>query len=277
MGHIHPTAAVDSSVELASDVAVGPHCVIRGTVSIADGTELVHNVYVDGPATIGRGNVLFPNVCIGFPPQDRKFPRGTRGPGVLIGDENVFREGTTVNGSTMDRPTTLGNRNFLMANSHVGHDCIVGSDITLANGALLGGHVQIGDSTFLGGNSAVHQFCRIGRLVMVGGGAIVTQDMPPFCVARFTKSLDMLNLVGLRRAGLGTHIPALKRAFEIMYLSRLSRPTAIRRIVEELAEDALCIEFAEFCRSSTRGLTPYGGHLLEKLQRAAEAGLGPGA
>ena len=65
--------------------------------------------------------------------------------------------------------TEVGDRCFFMVGSHVGHDCVVGNDVTFANNAVLGGHVMVGDHVFFGGQSAIHQFVRIGEGAMIAG------------------------------------------------------------------------------------------------------------
>lgn len=259
MNQVHPSAIVGEDVKLAEGVKVGPWCVLEGRISLGEATELLHGVTLRGPLTVGRGNVFYPNACIGYAPQDRKFDPHIDGAGVVIGDENTFREGVTVHRATKENPTKVGHRNYLMVNAHVGHDTVVGDDVTMANGALLGGHVEVGDRAILGGNAAVHQFCRVGRFAMLSGAECVTQDLPSFCVAHKSKEVGSLNIIGLRRSGLGGHLKYLKRAFDLLYRSRLAMPTAVGRILAELGDDVLCVELAEFVRGSKRGLTPYGG------------------
>jgi len=169
MANVHPTAIVSDEAQLGEDVEVGPWCVIEGAVTIGDGTRLQHRVTLKGPLTIGRDNQLYPNVLIGYEPQDRKYPPDRPGAGAAVGDQNILREGFTLHRATGDRPTTLGNHNYMMANSHMAHDCVVGSHCMFANGALLGGHVEVADGAILGGNACVHQFCRVGRLTMIAG------------------------------------------------------------------------------------------------------------
>jgi UDP-N-acetylglucosamine acyltransferase len=259
MPQIHSTAIVGDDVELADDVEIGPHCILEGPITLGPGTRLLQRVSLHGPLTLGRGNVLYPNVCLGFAPQHRKFDPRQAGAGLVIGDENIFREGATAHRATGERPTRIGHRNYLMANCHIGHDAVVGDRVMMANGALLGGHVEVGHDAILGGNSAVHQFCRVGRLGMLSGADAISQDLPPFCIAYATKLIGSLNIVGLRRAGLGHHLRPLKRAFDLLFRSRLSRSSAVERILDELAGDPLCVEMAQFVRASQRGITAYGG------------------
>jgi UDP-N-acetylglucosamine acyltransferase len=252
---------------------VGPYSVIDGEVSIGAGTRLMHSVSLRGPMRVGAGNVLYPNVCVGYEPQDRKFDPSTDGAGVIIGDRNILREGVTIHRATGAKPTTMGDDNYLMCNSHLGHDVVIGSRVTMANGALMAGHVEVGDGVVFGGNAAVHQFCRIGRMVMFSGLVCVTQDVPPFCVVYHNRSIGSLNIIGLRRAGLREHIHALKQAFRILFMSGLPRPRAIEAIRSEVGDDPLCREVADFAEQSKRGICPYygerGTHDVELLERPA--------
>lgn len=269
MPQVHPTAILDGPIELAEDVCVGPYCCLQGRIRIGAGTRLLHHVYLQGPLTLGERNTVYPNASLGYAPQDRKFSPSDEGAGTVIGHENVFREGSSVHRATKDIPTTIGDRNYFMVNTHAAHDNRVGNDCTLANGALLAGHVTVGDGVIFGGNCGIHQFTRIGRMVMIGGAAAVTHDVPPFCVVYSSKQVGSLNIIGLRRGGLGGHIPPLKKAFELLYRSRLGRATAVKRILSELSIDPLCVEFAEFVRDTKRGILAYGGNMDEVSVEAA--------
>ena len=258
MPTVHPSAIVDPQAHLADDAVIGPGCVLEGPVHIGPGTRLLHHVSIRGPVTMGERNTLYPNVCLGFPPQHRGIDPAAPTAGVRLGDDNVLREGVTIHSATKEQPTTIGDRNYLMVNSHLGHDCRIGNDITLANSVLLAGHVDIADSAFLGGSSGVHQFARVGRLAMIGGMCAMIQDLPPFCVVYQTRRVGSLNLVGLRRAGLRAHIPALTEAFAVVYKEQHTTPRAADLIEQRCGDDPLCMEFAAFLRTTRRGITRYG-------------------
>ena len=270
MPHVHPTAIIDSSVTLADDVEVGPHCVLEGNVTIAAGSKLIGRVWIQGNVTIGAANLIFPNACVGFPPQHRST--GDSGAGVVIGDRNVLREGVTITGPTVDEPSTLGDDNLLMANSHIGHDAHIGNHCTLANGSLIAGHVDIGDHVILGGNAAVHQFSRIGRYGFLAGVTGLTKDLPPFCMVYTTSRVGSLNMVGLRRAGFAAHLPNLQKAFAIVFRQQHANARAAAMIREQFADDALCMELADFVATTQRGITAYRDrHSDRVLDRAISA------
>jgi UDP-N-acetylglucosamine acyltransferase len=256
---IHPTAFVDPQADLADDVTVGPYCIIDGRVTLGPGCRLISHVCLKGPLTLGRENTVYPFACLGFDPQDHSFDPDTDGAGTLIGDRNTFRESVTVHRATGDTPTTLGNGNFLMANAHVAHDCTIGDDCMFANSAVIAGHVHVGNKVILAGGAGVQQFCRVGRLSMLSGNEGITKDLPPFCIVHHTKRVGSLNVIGLRRNGYRDNIKPLQQAFDFIYRSGLTTPKAAEQIEQNLSDDPLCVELAEFLRTATRGITQYAG------------------
>ncbi|MEM6755991.1 MAG: acyl-ACP--UDP-N-acetylglucosamine O-acyltransferase [Planctomycetota bacterium] len=257
MPSVHPAAIIGPDVQLADDVEVGPGCTITGRVNVGPGCRLVAGAHLQGPLTLGPGNTVYPGACLGFPPQDLGFDPATPGAGTVIGEANVFREGVTVHRATRDSPTTLGDRNYLMANSHVGHDSRLANDIILANGALLAGHVHLADRVFVGGNATIHQFCNIGRLSMFSGLSGVAHDFPPFCTCYTVRSVGSLNIVGLRRAGYRDHIKPLKQAFKLFFESKATNAVAVQRCREQVEPDPLVDEFLTFIENAKRGIPPY--------------------
>ncbi len=255
MPDIHPTALIDPEVEIADDAYIGPHCVLRGPVKIGSASKLHGNAYLHGPLILGRNCRVYPFSCLGFAAQDLKYDPAKLGAGVVIGDENVFREGFTVHRATKDLPTRVGDHNYFMGSSHVGHDAVVGNRCIIAQGAVIGGHGEVADNVNMGGLSGLHQFCRIGRMAMIAGTIGVTQDVPPFCVMHHNRFIGSLNLIGLRRAGYRAHIDPLRKAFDIYFRGGHVTRIAIERIERELGGDPLCMEFLAFVKSSKRGIT----------------------
>jgi UDP-N-acetylglucosamine acyltransferase len=258
MAHVHPTAIVDDQAELADDVQVGPHCVISGPVQLGPGCRLIHHVSLNGPLTAGSGNVFYPNVCVGYAPQHLKYDHDKPGAGVVIGDRNTFREGVTIHRAFAEQPTRLGNGNYLMVNSHLGHDVQMGDECLLANGALVAGHVEMGDKVILGGCAGIHQFCRIGRLSIVSGLAGSNRDVPPFCMVYHLRRVSALNLIGLRRAGCRQNVDNLRKAFDLLYRNGHTNSVAVDLIRRQFPDDPICREFADFVEATERGITPYG-------------------
>lgn len=219
MARIHPTALVEPGAKIAPDAEIGPYCVIGPHVTIDAGVCLAAHVHLAGHTTIGARTRIAPFASLGTPPQSVKYRGGpTR---LLIGADCDIREGVTINIGTEDGGgiTEIGARCFFLAGSHVGHDCHVGNDVTLANNAVLGGHVTTGDYVSLGGHAAVHQFVRIGESAMISGVSGVAGDVIPFAFAIGQRAvLKGLNVVGLRRRGFGrADIQHLRAAYRALF------------------------------------------------------------
>jgi len=255
MPSIHPTAVVDPKAEIG-EVEIGPYAVVGPEVRLADGVVLEPHTVVMGITRIGPRTRVCTHASLGGPPQDRKHD--DRMTALEIGADNIFREFTTAHcgSSGGGGVTVIGDRNYFMANSHVAHDCRVGSDCMFANSTAVAGHVVIGDGVVLGGLVGVHQHVRIGRLAMVGGGAMCAQDIPPFTMAQGDRArLFGLNVTGLKRAGIDPLVVrALKGAWRILFVSGLPVRTAIEQVREEQGDVAEVAELVAFLESSKRGV-----------------------
>ncbi len=219
---IHPTAVIDPSAKLGAGVQLGAYVVIGAEVEIGDNTRVGPHCVIDGPTRIGRDNVFHGQASIGAAPQDKKY--GGERVELVIGDGNSIREFVTINRGTGDGGgiTRIGDRNWILAYTHVAHDCIVGNDCVFSNNATLAGHVVVEDHVILSGFVGVHQFCRIGAHAFIGMGAFVNGDVPPFVmVAQDSYGKPRgINSEGLKRRGFDAErIAAIKRAYRALYMS----------------------------------------------------------
>ena len=254
---IHPTAVIDPLAEIDDDVQIGPYAIIEGQVRIESGCVIEGHACLSGPLTLGRRNFVGHGAVLGKAPQHKGYRDDpTR---LVIGDDNVFREHVTVHRGTTEGggETRIGDRNYLMIGSHLGHDCRVGHGCTLVNGALVGGHARLDDGCILSGHSAVHQRVRIGRLAMVGGLGSTTKDIPPFVLVQGYNSVTNLNVVGLRRAGVpAASIVALREAFRTFYLEGRTLRAALERVMADQGEVPEVAEFVAFIHESSLGVAP---------------------
>jgi len=253
---IHPTAIVAAGAELADDVVIGPYCVVGANVKLGSGTELISHVVIDGHTTIGARNRFFSFSSIGQAPQDLKY-HGEPSE-VIIGDDNTIRENVTINLGTEGggMVTRVGNRNLLMAYTHVAHDCILGDEVIMANCATLAGHITVEDGVILGGLSAVHQFVRIGKYAMVGGMCGPTKDVPPFCLVSggYQPGLSGLNLIGLKRRGLsGETIQRLKTLYRVLLQGKGKMSERLQQ-AEAMISDEYGRYLIDFVRAAKRGV-----------------------
>ncbi len=229
MSTIHPTAIVDPTATLGPNVILGPYSIVEAHVSIAEGTELKAHAQVLRGTSLGARCQIGHGAIIGADPQSKGFDPQTPSR-VIMGDDNVIREHVTIHRSLYaEGATKLGDRNFLMAGSHLGHDVIMGDDCIVANAVLLAGHVEVGSRCFLGGGAGFHQFIRIGEGCVVQGNSSMAMDIPPFCTANGLNNLAGLNVVGLRRQGWSApQRLELKRLYHLIFYSGKNLSEAVR-------------------------------------------------
>lgn len=264
MTRIHPTAVIDPHAQVHETVTVGPFSVIEAEVIVGPNCWVGPHVYLTGHTRIGAENRFHAGCVIGDAPQDLKYKgQATE---LIIGDHNVFREHVTVHRSnTPTEATTIGSHNFLMANSHVGHNSRLANHIIVANGALLGGHVTVGDRAFISGNCLIHQFTRVGTLSLMQGGAGISKDLPPFTIAAGVNSICGLNVIGMRRAGLSSADRLeLRRLYHSLFRTNSKFSDALARAQAEFRSDAARL-LLEFVASAKRGV-------CADIRRADESG-----
>ena len=225
---IHPSAIIESTLPIAEDVEIGPHAVIRGAIHISPGcriaarAQLIHEVVLGENCTIGAGSVLGSDAALpGIAPG--------KGGSIQLGRDNSIRELVTINRSTQEgEHTVVGNENFLMAGTHIGHDARLGDSNVIANNSHLGGFVCMGNHVFLGGGCFIRPRVRIGNHVMMRGHNPMSKDVPPFLTAYGPDRILGLNSVGLKRAAIP---PAarmeLKRAFKLVFLQGMNLSDAL--------------------------------------------------
>lgn len=254
---IDPTAIIDPNTELAEGVEIGAYCVIGEGVSIGAGTRIGPHTVIEKWTTIGKGNIISQFVAIGAAPQDLGY-KGEMTE-VVIGDNNVIREFVTIHRATtkQDKKTIIGSNNMLMNYVHVAHDCVLANNIVMANAATLAGHVLIDSHAIIGGLVAIHQHVRIGAYSMIGGASAVNKDIPPYVMAVGNRAkLYGLNKVGLRRQGFTKEsIDGIKRAYNVIFKSRVTLAEAMKTLDSELSPDAPARCYIEFIKATKRGIT----------------------
>ncbi len=225
---IHPTAIIDERAQIHPSVKVGAYAIIEGPAKIAADVVIGAHAHIVGDTTIGKGTKIGRAAVIGEDPQDRSFDPATPSQ-TIIGENNVIREQATVHrGSKPGSATRLGDRNFIMANAHFGHDSQVGDDNIVANGVLIGGHVHVGNHTFMGGGAVFHQFVRVGDYCVLQGNSGWAHDVPPYCGGQRINRLTGLNVIGLRRSGFNSAERAqIKELFVLMLLSGRNKAQAL--------------------------------------------------
>ena len=255
MPEIHPSAIVSERARLAEDVTVGPFSIIDAGVKIGPGSVIGAHVWITGGSQLGKNNTIGYGSIIGADPQDVSFKADTQSC-VTIGDNNKIREYVTIHRSASEGgSTSVGDDNFLMTGVHLAHDVQMGSHNALANNVLIAGHVKMADHVFLGGGSGFHQFIHIGQYAIVQGNAVVSRDVPPFCMAHGRNELAGLNVIGLRRGGFTPEERVdIKRAYQLLFRSG-------GNMAESLAE------------ADKSSWTDAAKHLLHSARHASRKGL----
>jgi len=260
---LHPTAEVHPSAELGHNIEIGPYSIIGPDVVIGDGCIIDSHVVIDRYTTIGAGCRIYSHTALGGIPQDMKFKNERSF--LIIGDNNTIREFATLHRATGESASTvIGHNNHLMAYCHVGHNCILGNNITMANSVGISGHCHVEDRVVFGGMVGVHQFVRVGKSAFIGGLSKIVQDIPPYMAAdgHPARVFD-INRVGLRRAEISKEVrDSLKAACKLLYRSPSLNTSQALQVIEEEIEPSPEIDYLiQFIQQMRQG---FGGRQMER-------------
>lgn len=256
MTMISEHAIIHPSAKIAEGVTIGAGCIIGADVEIGEGTTIAPYAIIHGPTKIGKNNRIFQYSSIGDEPQDMTY-RGE--PTQLeIGDNNIIREFCLISRGTVKGGglTKIGNDNFFMAYSHVGHDCLIGNNVILVSYCALSGHVVVDDYAIIGGYSAVHQFCKVGAYAFIARATYVSKDVLPYLmISGYTAAACGINTVGLRRRGFSSDaIDNLRRAYRIIFRKGLTVQQAFAELEVLQPECSELTLMMDALNQSTRGI-----------------------
>ena len=254
---IHSSSIIDPAAKISNDVEIGPFCLIGADVEIGSGTRIESHVILKGPMKLGQRNHIFQFSTLGDGSPDKKYKNEPTT--LVIGNENIIREGVTIHrGTVQDRGETLiGDRNLIMAYSHIAHDCVLGNDIVLTNQAALAGSVHVGDGAILGGYAIVHQFCSLGSYSFCAMGSAVNKDIPAYVKVRGNPAKPFgINVTGIKRLGYAKEsIEALRSAYRSIYRKKLTVEEAIEELKGLRKEYEEVDLFLNSIEKSTRGIS----------------------
>ena len=103
--------------------------------------------------------------------------KGFTGPGYGV----VIRSGTTLTGfSTVDAgskiATEIGRNCLIMKHCHIGHDVVIGNNVTMSPYACVGGHSVIWPYAVMGMHSVIHQNHELAPGAMLGMGCVLPKS-----------------------------------------------------------------------------------------------------
>ncbi len=252
---IDSQAIIDPSATIGENVSIGPWTVIGADVVIGDNCQIASHVVIRGPSVIGANNKIYQFSTIGDDTPDLKYKGELTK--LIIGDNNVIREGVTIHrGTVQDKgETIIGNHNLLMAYAHVGHDSVIGNHVIMVNNSSLAGHVNVGDWAILSGYALVHQYVSVGAHSFIGPAAFSYHDVPAFVTAFGSPAEPRtINKEGLKRRGFTAEQIALaNKAYKLLYRRGLSLEEGIEAIAE-LGDDVVIQTLLSSLKSSTRGI-----------------------
>jgi len=257
---IHPTAVVSPEAEIGEGVIIKPYAIIGPNVKIGKNTIIGNHTVIDGIVEIGEGNQISCFVTIGLPPQDVKYKgEPTK---VIIGNNNIIREYASIHRATTkgDWKTEIGSNNFIMAYSHIAHDCKIGNNVIMANNASLAGHVEIDDYAVIGGLVGIHQFARVGESAFIGAGTLTSLDILPYSLVAGKGTGNRakffgLNIVGLKRRGFSKEtIEKIKKVYYILFQSKLLLKQAMEQVRKEFSDVPEVEKILKFIETTKRGI-----------------------
>jgi UDP-N-acetylglucosamine acyltransferase len=256
MSKIHPTAIVSNKAILGDNIEVRPYAIIEEDVEIGDDCYIgPHAVIYNGSRIKNRVKIM-QSASVAHIPQDFSF-KGENTVFIVEDDTTIHEFVTLHKGTQSTGFSKVGKNCFLMAYSHVAHDCILGDNCILSNGVQIGGHSTLEDYVIIGGLTPVHQFCRVGQHTMIGGGFRITQDVPPYIMgASEPLKYSGVNSIGLRRRGFSNDdIALIKKAYSFIYSKSFNVSQAKEKIINEIGTNSLYIlNILNFLNESKRGL-----------------------
>ncbi len=214
---IHPTAVVDSTCEIAEDIAIGPLVVIGPKTKIGPRTTIMANTVIGGEVSIGEDCLIHPSCMVADNVQignrvimQQGASLGSDGFGYVterpsnmelrMSGINELSEqanpllkipqvGTVIveddveigSNSTIDRATIgvtrIGQGTKIDNLVMVAHNCQVGKEVILVSQVGIAGSCHIGDRAVIAGQAGMIDHIKIGKDAIVQGQAGVMKDV----------------------------------------------------------------------------------------------------
>lgn len=240
---------------IGDNVHIGNFTTIEDDVIIDDNTWIGNNVNILKGTRIGKNCQIHAGAVLGGIPQDLKY----KGEYTLleISNDTIIREFVTINKGTSSKgKTIIGKGNLIMANTHIGHDCVIGNNCIIGFNVGMAGEVIVGDHANISGLTAIHQFSIIGEYSMISGMSRIVKDVPPYILAsREPLSYCGLNIVGLKRNGFTyDKIEELKKIYQIIFQEKRNTTHSLALIEKNFEATYERDTIITFIKNSKRGI-----------------------
>lgn len=200
---IHPSAVIEPTANIGSNVSIGAGTYIGKNVTIGDDSIIYANVSIYDDAQIGSQCIIWPNVNIrertqigvfcrlysgcnigsdgfGYRPSEdgRSIIRIPHIGNVVIGNYVDIGSGSCIDNAKFGS-TKIGDFTKIDNLVQIGHNVIIGQGCMICGQAGISGSVTIGNGVIIAGNAGIKDHINIGDGAQIGGKAGVMKDIKP--------------------------------------------------------------------------------------------------
>jgi UDP-3-O-[3-hydroxymyristoyl] glucosamine N-acyltransferase len=198
---IHPTAVIDPSAEVATDVFLGPYVSIGPQAIVGPRCQLHAGVVIGARCKVKADAILHPHVVLyedvtvgqrviihanavigadgfGYRTQNGKHLKVPQLGGVEIQDDVEIGAGSTIDRGTFAN-TVIGAGTKVDNLVQIGHNVRIGPHNILCSQVGIAGSCTTGSYVVFGGQSGVVEHCSIGDYSMIGAKSGLSYDVPP--------------------------------------------------------------------------------------------------
>jgi UDP-3-O-[3-hydroxymyristoyl] glucosamine N-acyltransferase len=191
---IHPTAIIETSSKVGSDVYIGPYAYIGENAVIGDGCSVYPHVYIGDNSQLGKNCILNAGVkiyheciigdnCIihagsvigsdgfGFAPQsENEFMKIPQLGNVILEDNVEIGANVTIDRATMG--STIIRKGVKLDNLiQIGHNVEIGENTVMAAQTGISGSTKVGKNCMFGGQVGLAGHIRIANGTKIGAQA----------------------------------------------------------------------------------------------------------
>ena len=173
-------AWIDRDASLDPSCTIGQGVKVFGHVQAKENVRIEPNTVIYGPARIGSGSFVGPNVTLGFPARGELKASISRGLGLheaprrvelIIGRDCIIRSGACAySGVSIGDKVSLGHNVMIRENVQIGRETMIGTGVVIDGSCRIGRRVSIQTGAYLSAH------CTIEDSVFLGPHAVLTND-----------------------------------------------------------------------------------------------------